>query len=154
MTAIGVRIVSDRRYAFGVDPEQFWTMIADVDSYRRWWPWLRSFDARELEPGERWQCTVQPPVPYRVRFTVTIDDIVASSSILTTITGDIVGVARLDIAPNHDGCEIRLRSELGPDSRVLRVVAATARPLVNFGHNWVLDTGAQQFAEHAAGREA
>ena len=53
-----------------------------------------------------------------------------------------------------DGCEIRLRSELGPDSRVLRVVAATARPLVNFGHNWVLDTGAQQFAEHAAGRRS
>ena len=152
--ANGVRVVSDRRYTFSVDPEQFWTLIADVDSYRLWWPWLRSFDAEGLDPGERWRCTVQPPVPYRVRFAVTIDEIVASSSISTTITGDIVGVARLDIAPRPDGCEIRLRSELGPDSRVLRVVAATARPLVNFGHNWVLDTGARQFADRAAGRGA
>ena len=76
---------------------------------------------------------------------------VSSRTISTTIAGDIVGVARLDIAPREDGCEIRLRSALGPDSRVLRVVAATARPLVNFGHNWVLDTGAQQFAERAGG---
>jgi hypothetical protein len=147
--ANGVRVVSDRRYTFAVDPERFWTLIADVDSYRDWWPWLRSFDAGGLDPGERWQCTVQPPLPYRVRFTVTLDEIIASSSISTTIAGDIVGVARLDIAPREDGCEIRLRSALGPDSRVLRVVAATALPLVRFGHNWVLDTGAQQFAERA-----
>ena len=47
----GGRVVSDRRYTFAVDPEQFWTLIADVDSYREWWPWLRSFDARGLDPG-------------------------------------------------------------------------------------------------------
>ncbi len=148
MTA-GGRVVSDRRYTFAVGPEQFWALIADVDSYREWWPWLRSFDARGLDTGERWQCTVQPPLPYRVRFTVALDEIVVSSSISSTISGDIVGVARLDIAPRDDGCEIRLRSELGPDNRVLRLVAATARPLMSFGHNWVLDTGAQQFAERA-----
>ena len=147
--ASGGRVVSDRRYRFAVDPEQFWALIAEVDSYREWWPWLRSFDARGLDPGERWRCTVQPPVPYRVRFTVTLDEIVESSSISSTITGDIVGVARLDVAQRDDGCEIRLRSELAPDNRVLRLVAATARPLVSFGHNWVLDTGAQQFAERA-----
>jgi uncharacterized protein YndB with AHSA1/START domain len=147
--ASGARVVSDRRYTFPVDPEQFWALIADVDSYREWWPWLRSFEATGLDPGERWQCTVQPPLPYRVRFTVTLDEIIASNSISTTITGDIVGVARLDIAPRDDGCEIRLRSSLGPESRVLRVVAATARPLVTFGHNWVLDTGAQQFGDRA-----
>ena len=145
----GGPVVSDRRYTFAVDPEQFWALIADVDSYRDWWPWLRSFDAKGLDRGERWQCTVQPPLPYRVRFTVTLDEIVPSRSISSTITGDIVGVARLDVAPRDDGCEIRLRSELGPANRLLRLVAATARPLVGFGHNWVLDTGAQQFAERA-----
>ena len=147
-----VGVVSDRRYAFAVDPDQFWTLIAEVDSYRDWWPWLRSFEARALGTGERWQCTVQPPVPYRVRFTVSLDEVVTARSIAATITGDIVGDARLDIAAHENGCEIRLQSALGPDNRLLRAIATTARPLVRFGHNWVLDTGAQQFAERAAGQ--
>ena len=33
--ANAVRVVSDRRYTFAVDPDQFWTLIAEVDSYRR-----------------------------------------------------------------------------------------------------------------------
>ncbi|MGD9701339.1 MAG: SRPBCC family protein [Acidimicrobiia bacterium] len=145
-----MRVVSDRHYTFGVEPDRFWSLIADVDGYRGWWPWLRSFDAHALDRGERWRCTVQPPVPYTVRFTVTLDELDPPRSISASITGDIVGVAQLDVTPCDDGSQVRLRSALGPNNHLLRIVAATARPLVQFGHNWVLDTGARQFAERAA----
>ena len=37
---------------------------------------------------------------------------------------------------------------------MLRTFAAVARPVVRFGHDWVLDTGVQQFRSRAlnAGR--
>jgi hypothetical protein len=34
---------------------------------------------------------------------------------------------------------------LGPDNQTLRTLSVAARPLVRFGHNWVLDTAAEQF---------
>jgi hypothetical protein len=32
---------------------------------------------------------------------------------------------------------------------MLKTVARLARPMAQFGHDWVLDTGARQFRSHA-----
>lgn len=141
-----VLVRSDRRWTFPVSSAELWDGICAVDEYRTWWPWLRGFDARSFEAGERWTCVVQPPLPYTLRFTVSLDDVVAHSHVIAAITGDIVGQARLEVADLATGCEARLVSRLEPGNRVLRAVARVASPMVRFGHDWVLDTGARQFA--------
>ncbi len=132
-----------------MQPAELWERISAVDDYRIWWPWLREFDGRALDNGDVWRCTVQPPLPYTVRFCLAIGEVVAEQSVSATITGDIVGTARLGIVPATDGCVVRLVSSIAPDNRVLRIVAAAALPLARGGHNWVLDTGARQFTERA-----
>jgi hypothetical protein len=125
-----------------------WKHIVAVDDYRRWWPWLRRFDAAGLVAGDTWSCVVQPPLPYAVRFTVTLDEVIDCERVTATIGGEIEGIASLDLTERGDGCEARLVSDLAPANSFLRGVARVARPLVRFGHDWVLDTGAGQFVSN------
>jgi hypothetical protein len=142
-----VRILSDRHYLLDVAPDTVWTAISDVDEYQRWWPWLASFDGSALEAGQRWHCVVQPPLPYRVSFTVALERVVTAAAAVATLSGDIVGDARIDLVGRGESSELRLRSSLAPSRPALQALAAVARPVVTFGHNWVLDNGARQFAD-------
>lgn len=145
---------SDRRWSFGVCSGALWDEISTVDRYRTWWPWLRRFEAGALQAGQTWACVVQPPLPYSLRFTVGLDEVVPQRLVTATITGDVTGTARLEVAETEAGCDARLVSLLAPGNRVLRAVALVARPMVRYGHDWVLDTGARQFAARfPAGRD-
>jgi uncharacterized protein YndB with AHSA1/START domain len=147
---------SDRRHRFAVEPEELWAAIGEVGEYRRWWPWLRRFDAEGLEVGDVWRCTVQPPLPWTLRFRIEIEEVVPATLVRARVTGDVHGSARVEIAavdPDAGGaaCEARLVSELAPGNAVLRGIARLAQPLVRFGHDWILDNGARQFGERALG---
>lgn len=140
---------SDRRYRFAVEPDQLWAVLARTDDYRGWWPWLRRLDHASLVAGARWQCVVQPPLPYVLRFALEIVDVDAPRSVVALVDGDLTGDARLDIAATDDGSELHLVSRLAPSNIVLRSVARLAAPVARFGHDWVLDTGVRQFRERA-----
>lgn len=144
-----MRFETDRRYELPVSPTDLWAALGRVDRYRSWWPWLRDFDARDLAGDEVWDCLVQPPLPYRVRFSVHLDEVVAPSTVRASITGDVVGHARLEITEQPHGCDARLVSHLEPGNPLLRAVARVAAPVVRYGHDWVLDTGARQFIDRA-----
>ena len=143
---------SDRRYVFPVSPDTMWRALAATDEYRRWWPWLTEFEADGLVAGSRWRCTVRPPLPYSLRFTLCLDDVVPPALVTARVTGGIAGYARVDLAAHDEGTQVRLTSVLSPSNRAFAIVAAVARPVVRRGHDWVLDTGAQQFGRRAVDR--
>jgi hypothetical protein len=144
-----VEIASDRRYHFGCSPESFWLAAGRTDAYQSWWPWLKVLRADGLSQGSSWRCVVQPPLPYVVRFNLRFETVERCRAIEVRVTGDIVGRASLDVTPSGEGCDIRLRSDLAPHNPALRLVAKVAKPIAVYGHDWVLDTGARQFQEHA-----
>ncbi len=144
-----MRIRSDRRHTFDASPEQLWEAMARVDDYRRWWPWLRRFDAPGLEPGVTWRATVQPPLPYRLTFDLHLVAVDAPRLIAADVTGDLEGEARIELAATPMGSELHFTSALVPTNRVLRAVAQAAEPMARFGHQWVLDTGLRQFRARA-----
>jgi hypothetical protein len=144
-----VHVRSDRRYRFPVAPDDLWERLGEVGDYRGWWPWLRHFDARALSVGDTWHCAVQPPVPYTLRFQIVLEEVEQPTRVAAGIEGDIVGRAHLEIAPAEDGAEVRLVSDLAPGNRYLQAVARVAAPVARFGHDWVLDNGARQFARRA-----
>lgn len=146
-----MEISSDRRFVLPVPPERVWSALAGTDDYRGWWPWLTAFDATGLEAGARWRCTVRPPLPYSLRFVIELDDVVRPALVTAVVVGDITGRARVDLGPHTDGAEVRLTSTLAPSNRALAVIATVAGPIVRRGHDWVVDTGARQFARHAIG---
>ena len=139
-------IRSDRRFSFDGPPAEVWEAMARTSAYTRWWPWLRGFEAQGLVTGDVWTCHIQPPLPYFLRFTITLDEVVPEASARATIGGDITGTAEFTLVPDGDGrSEGRLVSDLAPASSVLRAFAVVARPLVVWGHDWVLAEGIRQF---------
>ena len=81
-----------------------------------------------------------------------LDEVDEPRTVGARIDGDIIGTARVTLRERDGGCEIRLTSTLSPRGRAVRIMADLARPLARKGHDWVLDTGARQFAAavHAA----
>ena len=146
-----MQIHSDAWHSFPVAADELWEAMTDVGAYRQWWPWLRHFDADALEAGDRWEAVVQPPLPYRVRFTIHLDEVSPAKHIVARILGDIAGSARVDIVETSTGSRLRLVSSLEPTSSVLRAVAAVGAPVARFGHEWVLKTGVRQFRDRALG---
>ena len=146
---------SDRTWTFPVGRAERWAAVEATDRYRDWWPWLRQLDAGAgLRTGEAWRCHVQPPLPYAVRFTIALDHVEPGHRAEATVTGDVQGRAVLTIAPGSgpDGersATARLVSQLEPSNRVLQGFARVARPVVRWGHDWVLDTGQRQFVARA-----
>ena len=144
-----MEVRSERRFEFDAAPPALWAALGSVDDYPRWWPWLRRFEARALAPGEEWRCTVKPPVPYVVRFAIRFDEVEVERRIDATVEGDIEGPAQLLIEPSAGGSAVTLTSSLRPTNTVLKAAAVLGRPLVRYGHDWVLDIGAGQFASRA-----
>jgi len=155
-----VQLRSERRFRFDMTRAELWTAIAAVDEYPRWWPWLQGFEGRALVAGDVWRATVQPPLPYSLAFTVALREVDEARRVVADIGGDICGSAtlRLDDLPGGPpsprqagppGCEACLVSELAPRHPVLRAAARLASPIVRYGHDWVLDTGARQFVDRA-----
>jgi hypothetical protein len=92
---------------------------------------------------------VQPPLPYILRFDLTLLEVEPHRFVTAAVSGDIVGEARIDVQATGTGSEVRLVSALSPSNPMLRAIATMARPVVRFGHDWVLDTGLRQFASRA-----
>ncbi len=152
-------ITTVHRYPLPLRREEVWAQISHVSNYRGWWPWLRTFEASALAEGEEWRCEVQPPVPYPVRFRVSIEHIEAPALVRARVLGDVVGVAQLTLedadagrdaeAEARAGCIATLRSSLAPGNTALQMVSRFAGPVARFGHDWVLDSGARQFIARA-----
>ena len=144
-----MEVRSERRFEFDAAPPALWAALGSVEDYPRWWPWLRRFDARALAPGEEWRCTVKPPLPYVVRFTIRFDEVEVERRIDAVVSNDIEGPAQLVIEPSAGGSAVSLTSSLRPTNTVLKAASLFGRPLVRYGHDWVLDIGAGQFASRA-----
>lgn len=145
-------IRSERTWRFDLPRDQLWEAIAQTDQYRRWWPWLRRFEALGFVEGDVWSCTVQPPLPYWLRFSVTLERVEDRALVEASVAGDIRGAATLLVADDADGSTIRLTSDLEPSAPVLQAFALAARPMVVWGHDWVLDRGVSQFRRRALPR--
>ena len=144
----------DRSWSFDVPPSDLWTAISRTEDFTTWWPWLRHFDLDTLAEGATARCVVQAPIPYRLRFRVRVRRVIPLELIDTVVSGDLAGPARLEVAPHELGSSVRLKWEVELRDPVLRVSSLIARPVMEWGHNWVVDTGVRQFRRRALGRRA
>ncbi len=140
-----MEVRSDRTHHFDRSAVEVWDALTRTEDYRRWWPWLRRLDGAALEAGARWQCTVQPPLPYALRFTIEIGEVDERSRVTASVHGDIRGRAELTLCDVSDGCDVRLASVLEPAHRGLQVVSTLAPLMARFGHDWIVRTGLDQF---------
>jgi hypothetical protein len=149
-----MEISSHHLYRFPAPRRVVWDVLAGVDAYRTWWPWLRRFDAVTLAEREVWSCTIRPPLPYAIRCRVELATVRAPALVVATLTGDIAGDARLELTedgPDDPVTAVAVTSRLTARSLPARVVSRLLPAAAQRGHDWLFDTAAHQFGVAALG---
>lgn len=153
MTFRGARRVTpftyDRRFLLDVDPRELWDLLGRTDRYVDWWSWLESLRGGGLGAGDVTHCVVRAPLPYSLRFSVRVEEVVPTRAIRTRVSGDLEGPARLEIAAAPEGSEARLSWELELRDRVLRPLSVVTRPAMRWAHDRVVDVGLTEFRRRA-----
>jgi hypothetical protein len=139
----------DQSWDFDVPPERLWAACADTGSFRHWWPWLRRFDPVPLECGARTHAAIGPPLPYLLNVDLLVTAVEPERRVEVDVSGDATGPARLEVGSTSAGSFARLAWELHVERRFLRAGARLARPVLQWGHDWVVANGVDQFRTSA-----
>jgi carbon monoxide dehydrogenase subunit G len=140
----------EREFAFAVTPSALWAAIEDVDSFERWWPWLREFslDGGALEAGSVLRGVVVPPLPYRMHVEVELVRCRRPTEIDAVVHGDLEGPARLRLSPSDAGTVARVAWSVEMMQRPMRIASQVAHPLLKWGHDRVVEVTVASFRRH------
>jgi carbon monoxide dehydrogenase subunit G len=138
-----------------VPPEDVWTTIERVDRYEAWWSWLSDFrlDGGGLRTGAVLSGVVVPPLPYRMRLRIDLEECERPSQIRAAVHGDLEGGALLLLDPDGGGTMARVVWTIEMMQRPMRLAARVAYPLLRWGHDRVVETTVNSFRRQlVAGR--
>ncbi|MCC5949775.1 MAG: hypothetical protein JJT89_15085 [Nitriliruptoraceae bacterium] len=143
----------DQRTRFAQPPEVVWDFMSRTERFPHWWRWLRDFDdgGAGLISGGALSGLVVPPIPYRFRVTIQLDEVVAGQSIRATLAEDLAGPAELELFPVGQGTELAIRWDVEMRKPAMRSAARFARPLLVWGHDQVIDITLRRFERVVAG---
>ena len=146
----------DATFTFPVSVAVLWATMVQVDRFSSWWSWLREFsvEGTGLEHGTVLHGVVAPPLPYRMRLEILIDECVPERRITALVHGDLEGAARLMF--DGDDAETRAHAmwTIEMMQRPMRVAARVAYPLLRWGHDRVVDATVEGFRRHLVGEGA
>jgi len=135
----------DRSWTFAVPRDELWSRLSDTSSFSTWWPWLRAFDPVPIEEGATTRCAIGPPLPYVLTVDLAVAGVVESESVDVDVDGDLCGPARLVLGDADEGSTARLHWRLEVQRPMLRMAATVGRPILQWGHDWVVSNGVEQF---------
>jgi carbon monoxide dehydrogenase subunit G len=121
--------------------EVIWETIQEPDRFESWWGWLRDLtvEGRMLEPGAVLRGVVAPPLPYRMRLRVDLQECVRPSRIDAVVHGDLEGRAQLRFETEGDGTRAEAAWTIEMMQRPMRIAARFGHPLLRWGHDRVVD---------------
>jgi Polyketide cyclase / dehydrase and lipid transport len=139
-----------RTFAFPVRAERLWTAMAQFDSFSAWWSWLREFsvDGVGLVAGTELHGVVEPPLPYRMRLDVVLDDCEPERRIGAAIHGDLEGTAVLRLECDDDETVVHVAWTIEMMQMPMRLAARFGHPLLRWGHDRVVDATVEGFRRH------
>jgi uncharacterized protein YndB with AHSA1/START domain len=139
-------------YTFPVPPPELWDAMERTDRFQGWWRWLSEFrlEGDGLRAGSVLTGVVAPPVPYRMRVRVDLEECVRPSRIRASVHGDLEGPAELRLAARPGGSRVDAAWTLEMMQRPMRLAARVAHPLLRWGHDRVVEATVDGFRRHLA----
>lgn len=144
----------DREFELALPPSELWKVLTRTDDYRRWWPWLRVLEADGLVAGTSARCEIRAPLAYTLRCAIAVDRVEPGRRLEATVSGDLVGPARLEVRGSRSLSSARLAWSLDLGNPVLSRLARVARPAMAWAHDAVVTSGLEQFQERALAEHA
>jgi hypothetical protein len=140
-------------FTFPVPAPQLWARIAQLDRFASWWTWLHDYsvEGTGLEHGTVLHGTVAPPLPYRMRLDVVLDECVPEERILASVHGDLEGSAQLTFVGDGAQTQARAAWTIEMMQRPMRIAAKIGHPLLQWGHDHVVDATVVEFRRQLVG---
>lgn len=137
-------------FAFPVATERLWAAMTQFDSFCSWWSWLREFsvDRSGLEAGTVLHGVVVPPLPYRMRLDVVVDQCEPAHRIAAVIHGDLEGTAVLILEGDEHKTFVDAAWTIEMMQAPMRLAARFGHPLLRWGHDRVVDATVAGFRRH------
>lgn len=137
-------------FDFPVPPEDVWDAMGHLDQYERWWWWLSEFrvEGDGLAPGSVLHGVVAPPLPYRMRLAVVLEDCLRPSRVDAVVHGDLEGWARLRLDPRDAGSRLTVEWTIEMMQHPMRLASRLAHPVLRWGHDRVVDATVHSFRRH------
>ncbi|MGH3367550.1 MAG: SRPBCC family protein [Nocardioidaceae bacterium] len=141
----------------------FWTVpvhahtvfdvLADIGSYPRWWPQVRSVEQIDEHTAS---LICRSLLPYRLHLRVIRRREHRDEGLLEVrLTGDLDGWSRWTLTPNGAGTGLLYEQEVVAHGRLLRHLGRVARPGLRFNHAWMMRSCRHGLARYLrAGRAA
>jgi hypothetical protein len=146
----------DGTFTFPAPVAELWATMVQVDRFSSWWSWLREFsvEGKGLERGTVLHGVVAPPLPYRMRLEVVIDECVPERRITALVHGDLEGAARIMFDGDDAETRAHVTWTIEMMQRPMRMAARIAHPLLRWGHDRVVDATVDGFRRHLVGEDA
>ena len=140
----------DRTFTFSVSVEQVWATMARLECYPSWWSWLHEFSVEGvgLEAGSELHGVVVPPLPYRMRLDIVLDESVPQRFITAFVHGDLEGTARLSFEGDGTATHVHAVWTIEMMQRPMRLAARIGYPVLRWGHDRVVDATVEGFRRH------
>jgi hypothetical protein len=137
-------------FTFPVPVAQLWLTMAKFDRFSSWWSWLHEFRVRGsgLEHGTVLHGIVAPPLPYRMRLDVVLDECVPERRITAFVHGDLEGAATLMFDGDEAEARVHATWTIEMMQRPMRMAARVAQPVLRWGHDRVVDATVDGFRRH------
>ena len=137
-------------FDFSIPPEELWEAIERGDRFEGWWSWLSEFRlvGDGLRRGSVLYGVVAPPLPYRMRLRIDLEECVRPSRIEAAVHGDLEGPARLVLEAQGDGSRVSANWTLEMMQRPMRMAARVAHPALRWGHDRVVEATVRGFRHH------
>lgn len=148
---MGPPVIACRRtFDFDLTPAELWAAIERVDRFERWWPWLEEFrlEGAALVTGSVLHGVVAPPLPYRMSVQVDLVHCAAPNIIDAVVHGDLTGDAHLRLHPFASGTRAEVSWTVEMMQRPMRLADRVAHPLLQWGHDRVVDVTVTSFRRH------
>jgi hypothetical protein len=140
----------DGTFTFPVSVADLWATMVEVNLFSSWWGWLHEFsvEGNGVARGTVLRGVVVPPLPYRMRLDVVVDECVPERRISALVHGDLEGTARITIDGNDAETCAHAAWTIEMMQRSMRMAARVAPPLLRWGHDRVVDATVDGFRRH------
>jgi uncharacterized protein YndB with AHSA1/START domain len=140
------------RWHIAAPIEQVWDAIVHSEDWSQWWKAVES--VVELEPGEAdglgnvRRFVWKTPLGYALTFETRVICIQAPTLLEATAIGDAEGHGLWELATLDCGTEVHYTWTVRTTQRWMNVLAAIARPLLEWNHNVIMQQGGQGLAAY------
>ena len=140
-------------FSFDLAPDRLWDRIEEFDQFERWWPWLTGFwiEGSGLSAGSILHGTVTPPLPYSMQLRVELVECERPNAIDATISGDLIGGARLRLRPEFGGTWAEVAWTVEMRQPAMRLANRIGHPVLQWGHDRVVEITVAGFRRRVKG---